>query len=172
MIFFKNILKSLWIGKMFMTVKSLWYYIKSYDYIHDTLYSDDFNNIIEKYLHVKLQKDWIGRLYGVINPNIDIKGNFDISANVIEIDGANTNNNEYVKTWIYRQMNMVAQLFKIHKLYDYISMEITHVGPMNGDNYLIVFDMVDRQEFTKNLKKLSIHSIIYLVLIAIALIIL
>lgn len=165
MVFLKNIFKTLWIGKLFYTIKSLYIYIKSYDFIHDTLYSEDFNGIIEKYLHVKLQKDWIGRLYGVINPNIDIKGNFDISSNIIEIDGQNTNNNEYVKTWIYRQMNMVAQLFKIHKLYEYISMDITHVGPINGDNYLIVFDMVDRQDFTKNLKRLSIHSIIYLILI-------
>lgn len=165
MVFLKNIFKTLWIGKLFYTIKSLYIYIKSYDFIHDTLYSEDFNSIIEKYLHVKLHKDWIGRLYGVINPNIDIKGNFDISSNIIEIDGQNTNNNEYVKTWIYRQMNMVAQLFKIHKLYEYISMDITHVGPINGDNYLIVFDMVDRQDFTKNLKRLSIHSIIYLILI-------
>lgn len=165
MVFLKNIFKTLWIGKLFYTIKSLYIYIKSYDFIHDTLYSEDFNSIIEKYLHVKLRKDWIGRLYGVINPNIDIKGNFDISSNIIEIDGQNTNNNEYVKTWIYRQMNMVAQLFKIHKLYEYISMDITHVGPINGDNYLIVFDMVDRQDFTKNLKRLSIHSIIYLILI-------
>lgn len=165
MVFLKNIFKALWIGKLFYTIKSLYIYIKSYDFIHDTLYSEDFNNIIEKYLHVSLQKDWIGRLYGVINPNIDIKGKFDISSNIIEIDGDNTNNNEYVKTWIYKQMNMVAQLFKIHKLYEYISMDITHVGPMNGDNYLIVFDMVDRQEFARNLKRLSIHSIIYLILI-------
>ena len=82
-------------------IEGVYTYIKDYYYISDTLYSAEFKAVIKRYLYITLSKDWMGRLYGVINPNIDINGKFDFNNTILEIDGENTNNNDYVRHWVY-----------------------------------------------------------------------
>ena len=91
----------------------------------------------------------------------------DFSNVIIELDGENTNSNEYVKNWVYKQMNLIGELFKIEKLYDYIYIDFRHVGPPEHDNYLIIFDMSARIDFVDNLKKFAKHSILYIIIAAI-----
>jgi hypothetical protein len=138
--------------------------LRDYLYVSDTLYSEELKLVLKKYLHINIKKDWIGRLYGIINPNIDINGNFDINNVIIEIDGDNTNSNEYVKHWVYRQLNLISDLFKIEKLYDYISLKFEHVGPENQDNYLLIFDLTARQEFVYDLKKFVKQLFTYIII--------
>ena len=64
------------------------------------------------------------------------------------------------------------ELFKLNGIYDNIVMTVDHVGPVNGDNYLIVFDTVCRKNMAKVFKRVLIQSILYIVIIAIALAIL
>ena len=143
-------------------IKNWRYYRKVRKAIKDVFYADDFKYLIKQYLNVELDKDWLGRLYGVINPNIDIDGNFNVNNVIIEIDGDRTNNNEYVKTWLYRQLNLMGQLFNMKNLYSNISMEIEHVGPITQDNYLIIFDVDGRQEMSKSFKKMMGTLVCYI----------
>lgn len=135
-------------------IKSYISYRKTLRNIKEVFYGDDFKNVIHTYLNVELDKDWLGRLYGVINPNIDINGNFNVNNVVIEIDGNNTNTNEYVKNWIYKQLNLMGQLFKMKSLYSNINLEIEHIEPVEYDNYLIIFDIADRPVMTNSFKNL------------------
>lgn len=151
-------------SKLINTCKSSWEYLRDYLYISDTLYSDEFKLVLKQYLHINIKKDWIGRLYGIINPNIDINGNFDINNVIIEIDGDNTNSNEYVKHWVYRQLQLISDLFKIEKLYDYISLSFEHVGPENQDNYLLIFDITTRKNFIYNIKRFLKQFILYTII--------
>ena len=121
-------------------IEGVYTYIKDYYYISDTLYSEAFKIVLKEYLNVDIRKDWIGRLYGVINPNIDINGKFDITKTIIEIDDENTNNNEYVKHWTYKQLIIIGEVFKIDNLWHFIDLEFKHVGPKEADNYLLIFD--------------------------------
>ena len=148
-----NLFKRGIIYKTYDFVKSYIRYRKTRNAIKDVFYGEDFPMVIKKYLNVDLDKDWLGRLYGVINPNVDIKGNLNVNNVIIEIDGNNTNTDEYVKTWIYKQLSMMGQLFNMRNLYTNINMEIEHVGPEDQDNYLIVFDIVDREIMTSSFKK-------------------
>ena len=150
--------------KLVMLVQSIYRYITDMSYISDTLYSKEFLTVLKQYLRISIKKDWIGRLYGVINPYIDIDGKIDFNNTIIEIDGDNTNSNEYVKNWVYRQFNLIDNLFKINKLYDYINVDIKHVGPLNADNYLIVIDVVSRKEMTYMLKRVLKQILIYLLI--------
>lgn len=161
-------MKLLSLTLMYKIVKScqcIFHYITDMSYISDTLYSKEFFTVIKKYLHINLKKDWIGRLYGVLNPNVDLNGKLDITDTIIELDDENTNSNEYVKHWIYKQMNIIDQLFKIHKLYDYISLDIAHVGPDNADNYLVVIDVVSRKIMFIQLKKTGLQILLYAVIL-------
>lgn len=150
--------------RLVMLVQSIYRYITDMSYISDTLYSKEFLTVLKQYLRISVKKDWIGRLYGVINPYIDIDGKIDFNNTIIEIDGDNTNSNEYVKNWVYRQFNLIDNLFKINKLYDYINVDIKHVGPLNADNYLIVIDIVSRKEMAYVLKRVLKQTILYMII--------
>lgn len=158
--------------RLVMLVQSIYRYITDMSYISDTLYSKEFLIVLKQYLRISIKKDWIGRLYGVINPYIDIDGKIDFNNTIIEIDGDNTNSNEYVKNWVYRQFNLIDNLFKINKLYDYINVDIKHVGPLNADNYLIVIDVVSRKEMTYALKRVLKQTILYMIIALCAVILL
>lgn len=161
----QKIFSNFLIYKIFEFIQSIITYIKDRKLISDTLYSRQFNMVIMKYLKCELDKDWLGRLYGVINPNIDINGHLDISSMILEIDDYQTNNEEYVKNWIYRQMTLISSLFKIEKLYDYITLDIKHIGPENHDNYLLVFDITSRKYMSYCFKRMFWHSLIYGIII-------
>lgn len=158
--------------RLVMLIQSIYRYITDMSYISDTLYSKEFLTVLKQYLRISIKKDWIGRLYGVINPYIDIDGKIDFNNTIIEIDGDNTNSNEYVKNWVYRQFNLIDNLFKINKLYDYINVDIKHVGPLNADNYLIVIDVVSRKEMTYALKRVLKQTILYMIIALCAVILL
>ena len=162
--FIANLFYKTFIGRFCKTIKSIYNYLKDYEYISDTLYSDAFKIVLKEYLNVNIKKDWIGRLYGIINPNINKEGQFDITRTIIEIDGENTNNNEYVKHWTYKQLTIIGELFKIENLYHYIDLEFKHVGPKEADNYLLIFDIVSRKIMTSNIKKLFIHGFVYAII--------
>ena len=152
--------------KIYLNFILLKEYIEDYDYVSESFYSEAFSRILEKYLNLKVKKDWIGRIYGVINPNLDINGNVNFANTIIEIDDNNTNSNEYVKNWIYKQMNMVKYVFKLDEsgFFDYIGCDIEHVGPKEHDNYLVVFYIVSQKAMLQNLKRLlkqfSVYAII------------
>jgi len=150
-------------------VEGVYTYIKDYYYISDTLYSEEFKHVIKRYLLIELDKDWIGRLYGIINPNIDIDGKYNFTNTILEIDGENTNNNDYVKHWVYKQMDLINQLFNIEKLYDYIDIEFRHVGPQQADNYLIIFDVISRKYMTQTFKSFIKQLFIYAIIATIVL---
>lgn len=160
----RKIFSNLLIGKIYNFISSIFYYIKDYNLISETLYSREFKKVIMKYLKCELDKDWLGRLYGVINPNIDINGNLDVTSMIVEIDDYNTNNEEQVKNWIYTQMMLISELFKIEKLYSYISLDLRHVGPINHDNYLIIFDITSRKYMASSFKKMLWHILLYCIL--------
>lgn len=159
-----KIFSKLLIGKFVNLIKDTVSYIKDRYYIKSTLYSKELKYVLDQYLHTNIKKDWIGRLYGIVNPAIDSSGEFNISNMIIELDGDNTNNHEHIRQWTYKQMKLIAHLFKIEKLYDYINIEFEHVGPENADNYLIIFDMVSRKQFVQSIKKFLKHLSIYIVL--------
>ena len=166
----KKIFSIFLIYKIFAYIESIYYYFKDYNLISDIFYSEHFKKTIKKYLKCDLDKDWIGRLYGIINPNIDINGNIDVSGIIIELDGEQTNNLEYVRNWIYRQMQLVDSLFKFERLYNYISLDIKHVGPANHDNYLVVFDITSRKYMGYCFKRMIKHMLVYGIILVLLLV--
>lgn len=163
---FSSLLSASIIYKFVFLIKSTYLYLKDYNNVGEFLYGDTFKKLIKQYLNLDLDRDWLGRLYGIINPNLDIEGNLNVNNIVIELDGRNTNNNEYVKIWIYKQLNMIGDLFKMHNVYNYIDMDIERVGPVNGDNFLVVFDIVSRQEMAHYFK-LFMRQLLFYAIIAV-----
>lgn len=168
-----KVLKYFWrktlCGRICATISSGYRYILVSEHIGQFLRSPEFQDILKKYLHIDFDEDWIGRLYGVINPYIDIDENFNMSSVIVSLDGTQTNNRDQVENWISKQLSLIYQLFKLQKvdmfnLFQEISIDFRHVGPANHENYLIVLDLVQRKDFTTKLKKMLIHLMIYSIL--------
>ena len=83
--FLRDLFYKTFIGRLINTFRTLYNYLKDYEYIADTLYSEAFKLVLKEYLNVDIRKDWIGRLYGVINPNINKEGQFDVTKTIIEL---------------------------------------------------------------------------------------
>ena len=155
---FSSLFRQTLIYKIFNSITNTYIYIRDYHRISNVLYSEDFKLVLKKYLHVDFETDWLGRLYGVIN------GKFNLNNTIMEIDGNNTNNSDQIQYWAFKQLKLVNELFKMENLYNYIDLEITHIGPITADNYLIVFDMVSRKLFAKSIKNMLIHLSIYTII--------
>lgn len=168
-----SLLKRTLTYKTINVIICLFSYIKSRLYINDTLYSDQFKYVLKKYLKADFKEDWIGRLYAVVNPAIDINGNIDFGSQIIEFteDGISTDN--YVKSWVLKQMNLIKSVFNLQQsgFFDYINAEFKHVGPENGDNWLVVLDLVDRKilvySIYKEIKQILLYCIIGLCVYAV-----
>lgn len=168
-----KVIKWIWrktlLGRICATIQSGYRYILVSEQIGTFLKSKEFNDILKQYLHVDFDEDWIGRIYGVINPYIDIDEKFNVNSVIVSIDGERTNTHDQVEHWISKQLTLIYQLFKLQKvelfnLYNEIAIEFKHVGPENHENYLIVFDLVQRQDFVSKLKKMLIHLGVYSIL--------
>lgn len=108
--------------------------------IGKVLYSEAFRSILAQYLNVRhLRKDRIGRLYCVVNPNLNASGVFDINMIIYELDahGLQYSNQQYIEKWLLDRMRLVQDLFKQRALFSELTFKTSHVGPSNQDNYLI-----------------------------------
>ena len=163
----KSVCRATLAYKIARTAVCFYYYIKSYLYVRDTFYSEQFGYVLNKYLRVNFKRDWIGRLYGVVNPAIDINGNIDFSTQIIEFNDNGFSTDNYVKNWVYKQFSLIKNIFNLQSsgFFDHIGAEFKHVGPENGDNWLVVLDIVERANFARALRRAIKQIIIYGVII-------
>lgn len=142
-----------------------WWYVHTFksSALKKSLKGDAFFSILKSYLKMRPKIDYLGRVYGVVNPSVSSDGKFDWNNVIFEIDGDMTNNYSYIENWLYKQLSMVSSLFGLDNsgFMNQITMDVTHVGPENADNYLVVFDTVPRQMMSKYFRKAIVRIIIY-----------
>ena len=101
--FFKNIFSHTLTYKAYNCFATFIQYIKDYNIVAESLYSEAFNKVLLRYLNKPFKKDWIGRLYAVINTNIDINGKLNVKHTIRELDEERTNKQAYDENGIYKQ---------------------------------------------------------------------
>lgn len=148
-------------------------YIKDWRLVEESLHGDGFRSLLKHYLKMDSRIDWLGRVYGVVNPAINEKGEFDYNGMVFELNGVNTNNQTWVENWLYKQMILVNNIFDVQKtgFFDIIDANVKHVGPENADNYLIVFDIASRKEMVRRWRRVLLQGIGYAAVAGISLLV-
>lgn len=148
-------------------------YIKDWRLVEESLHGNGFRSLLKHYLKMDSRIDWLGRVYGVVNPAINEKGEFDYNGMVFELNGVNTNNQTWVENWLYKQMILVNNIFDVQKtgFFDIIDANVKHVGPENADNYLIVFDIASRKEMVRRWRRVLLQGIGYAAVAGISLLI-
>lgn len=167
--FFKKLFTHTLIYKIYDLFYWLKTYITDYGYVAESLHSEGFHLILKRYLNADFRSDWLGREYGVVNPSLDTEGKFNFSNQIFEIDGKETNSNEFVKVWLYKQMSLVSDVYQLEHtgFFDLICADIKHVGPKEHDNYLIIFDIVSRKEMALAFKSFIKRLLLLIILIGI-----
>jgi hypothetical protein len=107
---------------------------RSYQKALDNAYQQD--SIIAKLSNmfgVQFRRDWIGRLYAVINPAIR-DGKFDRSqAFEYAEDGVNTT--EHAKVWMMQRLTLLQGFIQAENLFDLLTYDIKRID--DSGNYLL-----------------------------------
>lgn len=107
------------------------------------------------------RKDWIGRVYTVINPNI-MDGKFDNTTQIFEYNQNGLDNNVYVEKWIMNRFNIISQFIQTNNLFDLLNYKITKLD--DYDNYLLVLEPITLRDCIKYTKYFTILFIILIII--------
>lgn len=107
-----------------------------YQRILNNAYDQDQTIVKLSYaLGTQVQRDWIGRLYAVVNPAIR-DGKFDQSQ-AFEYTQGGYDTTEHAKEWVMSRLLVVENLIKAENLFDVLAYDFKRLDE-NG-NYLIMF---------------------------------
>lgn len=125
------------------TFLAILYYIYKLLFLNNNLnsiYKEE--NFIEKLsliLNINIKKDWVGRLYGIINPTTQLSDE-DSSLLVFEMkENGKWSIDSFIEEWIYKKLNILNSLLVETQMLDLLYINIKHVGPEDYTNYLITF---------------------------------
>lgn len=140
------------------------YLIKNIKYtrILNKVYEDEniLNNLSQLF-GVEFKKDWIGRIYAVINPTIH-DGKYDPNKQIYEYGQDGLTNHMVVEQQIMEKLNIASQFIQAQNLFDLLTYEIKKLDDYN--NYLFIIQPITLPDCLEYTKKFSItYSILILV---------
>lgn len=105
---------------------------------------------ISTLLGVQFKRDWVGRIYAIINPNIkDGKYN---PEQVYEFNfNGDPDNTQYIEEWAFSRMQLVKNFIHTENLFELFEYDITHVGDYN---YLVVLTPLTWKPLMKRFKNM------------------
>jgi hypothetical protein len=146
-----------------------WYYNVKCTKILDKIYKDEnLINNLSSLFGTHFKKDWIGRLYTVINPNIK-DGKYNTEDQIFEYDSDGLINTAYVEKKIMEKLNIASNFIHANNLFDLLTYEIKKLD--DYDNYLFIIKPITLDDFLNSLKKFSILTGILIIIAIVALII-
>ena len=87
---------------------------------------------------VIFKRDWIGRIYAVINPIVS-----DPQSRIFEYDTNGTNINSFVNKWVLEHMIAASNFVKNNGLFDILTYEIKQLD----DDYNFLFILTFKKAF-------------------------
>ncbi len=95
---------------------------------------------------VNFKRDWIGRIYAVINPVVS-----DPQSRIFEYDTNGTNINSFVNKWVLEHMIAASNFVKNNGLFDILTYEIKQLD--DDYNFLFVLTPISWNDFKKGILK-------------------
>lgn len=133
-------------------------------------YSKILNNVydnehilenLSKMFNVNFKKDWIGRVYAVINPNIS-GDEFTTETQVFEYGVNGLNNDAYIERWVMQKLNIAQSFIQTNNLFDLLTYNIKRLDEY--DNFLFIIQPITLDECLKYAKYFSILITILIVI--------
>lgn len=108
---------------------------------------------LSELFNTTFKKDWIGRLYAVINPNL-LGEDFDINTIIYEYGDNGLNNNAFVERWIMQRLNIAQSFIQVNNLFDLLTYDIKKLDEY--DNFLFIIEPITLRDCLKYTKYFSI----------------
>lgn len=133
--------------------KSLYQHIKYTKLLNSIYKKENLLDNLSKLFGHKFKKDWVGRIYTIINPYI-INGKFDNESHIFEQDENGLNNREYIEQYILEKLIIVNKFITVNNLFDLLMYEIKKVDDYG--NYLFVMRPITYDDFMKYTRRFFI----------------
>ena len=148
-----------------ITYKFFAYLIKNIKYTRllNKIYKNE--NLLENLSNlfgVAFKKDWVGRIYAVINPNIQ-DGKYSPTTQIFEYGENGLDNTTYVHNWIMERMNVAEKFIQTQNLFDILTYNIKKLDQY--DNYLFIIQPITLEDCLEYSKKFGIVLTILLSII-------
>lgn len=141
--------------------KYLFLNIKYTKILNKVYYDENIIGNLSNLFKSQFKKDWIGRLYTVINPNL-LGDDFDINTIIYEYDENGLNNKSFVERWIMTRLNIAQSFIRANNLFDLLTYKIEKLD--DYDNYLFIIEPITLQDCLKYTKYFSILLVALLML--------
>jgi len=91
--------------------------------------------------------DWIGRVYAVLNPNLDENGRYSPNTQIFEYGENGLNNNQMIEQWVMERMSVVSDFIRTNNLFELLTYSIKKLD--NYDNYLFILEPITLRDCLK-----------------------
>lgn len=145
---------------IFNFIKYLVLYIKYYKILMRAYKDENLVVKLNQALNTNFSIDWIGRLYTVLNPQIQGIDMKDGSSSIIfdiTVDG-DLISKSYIEKWIMERINFLNRFIHANNLFELLVYRIEKLD--EHENYLVVFEPILWQDLKKWLKLLPISIIL------------
>ena len=95
----------------------------------------------------KFRMDWIGRVYSVLNPNLNEDGQYSPNTQIFEYGKGGLNNEAMVEQWVMEKMIIISNFIKTNNLFELLVFSIKKLD--NYDNYLFVLEPITLKDCMK-----------------------
>lgn len=135
---------------IFNFFKYLYIHLKYYNIIKKVYKEESFIDKLSQMFNIKFKKDWIGRLYAVINPNISTP----LGDQVFEYNEKGLDNKTYIEKWVMDRMNVLNEFIQSNNLFDVLTYNIKKLD--DYDNYLFIIQPITLDDCLKWTKRFFI----------------
>ena len=133
-------------------IKTLYLTIK-YNKMINKIYEDEkLLNNLSMLFNAKFKRDWIGRVYAVLNPLIS-GGDVQINTQILEYGANGITDVSWVNKWVMDNMMIVSKFIRTNNLFDILTYDIKK---LDDYNYLFVIEPIINIDMKKSLKKFTI----------------
>lgn len=137
--------------------KYLFMYIRYYKILMNIYENENLVSRLGQSLDIKFKVDWIGRLYGIFNPNIR-NGKFDINNPIYSFNEKGLDTDVFVKDYILTKLSAITLFMEHNTLFELVGYEIKRLD--NIDNFLFIIKPLPYDNLKKYAKLLPIPIII------------
>ena len=114
-------------------------------------------NLIEglsQIFKTNFKTDWIGRVYAVLNPNLDENGQYSPNTQIFEYGENGLNNERMVEQWVMERLTVVSNFIQTNNLFELLTYSIKKLDKY--DNYLFILEPVTLGDCMKWSKRFAI----------------
>ena len=109
---------------------------------------------LSKIFNANFKTDWIGRVYAVLNPNLDENGQYSPNTQIFEYGENGLSNEWMIEQWVIEKFAVVEKFIQTNNLFELLTYDIKKLD--DYDNYLFILEPITLDDCLKWSKRFAI----------------